>query len=260
MTTHIQNTSEALHEPRGLAGRVAILVYGVACYAVFFATFLYAIGFMGGFGMANTLDAQATTSTWMAIAIDLGLLALFAVQHSVMARPAFKRWWTQYVPEAAERSTYVLLSSAALIALFAFWEPLGGSIWSVENTAGVAAIYTGYGFGWVLVFVSTFLINHFDLFGLRQVWLAFQNKPYTELKFVTPWPYRVIRHPLYLGWLFAIWCTPEMTAAHLLFAVMTTAYIFVGIRLEERDLIDAHPDYKDYQDAVPMIVPGIKKD
>jgi len=241
-----------------LAARGLHLVYGIASYLVFFASFLYAIGFIGDFGVPTTLDGVPEVNWRIALPINIGLLTLFALQHSIMARPAFKRWWTRFIPAAAERSTYVLFSSLALIALFVWWQPLGGSIWSVEHEAGQAALYAGYGLGWVIVLYSTFLINHFDLFGLRQVWLEFQGKPYTELAFVMPWLYRIIRHPLYFGWLMVAWMTPTMSSAHLLFAGMITAYIFVGIRLEERDLRAAHPDYADYQKAVPMIVPGLR--
>ena len=190
-----------------------------------------------------------------ALLINLGLLSLFAIQHSVMARPWFKRVWTRVVPQAAERSTYVLASSLALILLFWQWSPLGGVVWDVQNPTGRALLYAGFAFGWLLVLVTTFLINHFDLFGLRQVWLYLRGRAYRPLHFVTPGPYRLVRHPLYVGWLFAFWATPTMTVTHLLFAVMTTAYILVAIQLEERDLVDAHPEYAEYKRRVPMIVP-----
>ena len=238
--------------------RWAVLGYGVVSYLIFFVTFLYAIGFMGGFVVPTTLSMTEPGSL-SAIAIDVLLLAVFAVQHSVMARPAFKRAWTRVIPKAAERSTYVLFSSLALILLFAAWQPIGEVVWSFETPMAKTLSYIGFAFGWVLVFASTCLINHFDLFGLRQVWLEFNNKPYTELEFVTPWPYRVVRHPLYLGWLFAMWCTPFMTASHFLFAALSTAYIFVGIALEERDLKVAHPKYADYAKQVPMIFPRFAK-
>lgn len=243
----------------GKIGRSSILAYGLVSYAIFFATFLYAIGFVGDFGVAKTLDSPATTAWPIAVAVNLGLLTLFALQHSVMARPWFKKLWVQIIPQAAERSTYVLFSSVALAAIFAGWQPVGGVIWQATTPWAVVAWYAGFAFGWGLVFISTCLINHFDLFGVRQVWLNFRERPYTQLKFVTPWPYRVVRHPLYLGWLFAFWCTPTMSAAHLLFAVVTTAYILVAIRFEERDLIREHGDYVDYQRTTPMIIPGLKK-
>jgi protein-S-isoprenylcysteine O-methyltransferase Ste14 len=239
--------------------RFSIFLYGIVSYAVFLATFLYAVGFIGNFGVPKTMDSARDTPLVTALLIDAGLLALFALQHSIMARPAFKRWWTRIVPESAERSTYVLFSSLALIALFAFWQPLGGVVWEVSSPAARAAIYGAYGFGWALVLVSTFLINHFDLFGLRQVWLQLLGRPYTQLKFVTPAPYRLVRHPLYVGWLFAFWATPVMTVTHLFFAVATTAYILIAIQLEERDLVAAHPEYEQYRRRVPMLIPFLKR-
>jgi methanethiol S-methyltransferase len=239
--------------------RSSIFIYGVVCYAVFFATFLYALGFVGDFVVPRTIDGAPRTDFLSALLIDLGLLGLFAVQHSVMARPAFKRWFTRLVPESAERSTYVLFSSLALIALFALWQPLGGVVWNIEDPAWRGVMYAAFGFGWGLVLVSTFLINHFDLFGLRQVWLQLVGKPYTHLKFGTPGPYRLIRHPLYLGWFFAFWATPVMTATHLLFALATTGYILIAIQLEEKDLVDAlGEDYREYKKRVPMIIPFLK--
>jgi protein-S-isoprenylcysteine O-methyltransferase Ste14 len=172
-----------------------------------------------------------------------------------MARPAFKRWWTRIVPAAAERSTYVLFSSLALIALFWFWQPMGGVIWDISASAGIDTMYVIYAAGWALLLYATFLINHFDLFGLRQIWLQLVGKPITPLNFVTPWLYRQVRHPIYVGWLMIIWPTPTMTVAHLVFAVMSTAYILVGIQLEERDLIAAHPEYAEYKKRVPGLLP-----
>jgi len=235
--------------------RTLILLYGVLSYALFFAIFLYAIGFIGNLWVPTTLDAAPRVPFTQALLIDLGLLGLFAVQHSLMARPFFKRWVTRYIPRAAERSTYVLMTNLAMIALFAFWEPMGGVIWSVTSPGAAALLWGAYAFGWGLLLLSTFLINHFDLFGLRQVWLEFRQRPYTDLQFKTVGPYRWIRHPLYLGWLFIFWATPTMTVAHLVFALMTTAYIFIAIQLEERDLAAAHPEYEEYRRQVPMIVP-----
>jgi methanethiol S-methyltransferase len=235
--------------------RSLILLYGVVCYAVFFATFLYAIGFIGNLWVPKTMDSARTTSVGTAIMIDLGLLALFALQHSVMARPAFKRVWTRIIPESAERSTYTLLSSLALILLFWLWSPIGGVVWNVQNEAARIALYAAYAFGWALLLYTTFLLNHFDLFGLRQVWLQFRGRPYTHLSFKTPSVYRWVRHPLYVAWLFTFWATPTMTVTHLLFALMTTAYILIAIQLEERDLVAALPEYEDYRKQVPMLVP-----
>jgi protein-S-isoprenylcysteine O-methyltransferase Ste14 len=229
--------------------------YGVACYAIFCGTFLYAIGFVGNAVVPRSMDAGRTDPVGTALLVDLGLLALFAVQHSVMARPAFKRIWTRIVPEPLERSTYVLASSLALLFLFAEWRPIGGVVWQVDGalTTVLLAVCAA---GWLTVLGSTFLINHFDLFGLRQAWLYFRARPYTPLAFRTPALYRFVRHPLYVGWLLAFWATPTMTAAHLLFALATTGYILAAIQLEERDLVTAHGEvYRRYQREVPMLVP-----
>ena len=239
--------------------RVLVFVYGILSYAVFFATFLYAAGFVGNFVVPKSIDSAPLVPFGQALLVNGALLALFALQHSIMARGFFKRWVTRYIPQAAERSTYVLASSLALIALFRFWEPMGGLVWNVEAEAGRYLLHGGFAFGWGLVLISTFLINHFDLFGLRQVWLNLKRKPYTQLRFGTPFVYRIVRHPLYLGWLCAFWCTPTMTVAHLVFALATTAYILVAIRLEERDLVRAHPEYAEYRRRVPMIVPYVKQ-
>ena len=239
--------------------RLSIFVYGVLSYAVFFATFLYAIGFVGNLWVPKSMDSAPAVPFTTALLIDLALLDVFVIQHSVMARPAFKRWWTRIVPESAERSTYTLLSSLALILLFAYWQPLGGVVWNVTAPLGKALLYGAFAFGWGLVLASTFLINHFDLFGLRQVWLQLLNKPYRPLQFGTPLFYRYVRHPLYVGWFFAFWATPTMTLTHLVFAIATTAYILIAIQLEERDLIDAHPEYAEYRRNVPMLVPFTKR-
>jgi len=237
--------------------RIFTFLYGALSYAVFFATFLYAVGFVGNFAVPKSMDSASAGSTQFALLVDLGLLALFAVQHSVMARPAFKRVITRIVPATIERSTYVLASSAALLFLFWQWKPLGGSIWDVQNIAGRLLLYGGFGAGWLLVLLATFAINHFDLFGLRQVWRHLLGQPQTTLRFSTPFLYRTVRHPLYVGWFFAFWCTPTMTVTHLLFALMTTAYILIAIQLEERDLMKVHPEYAQYREQVPMLVPGL---
>jgi len=237
--------------------RIAVFVYGVMCYGVFFATLLYAIGFLGNFGVPKSIDSGREGSIAGALAIDGALLALFALQHSIMARPWFKRAWTRIVPETAERSTYVLFSSAALLLMFWQWHPIGGVIWKIEG-AGATMMLALYGVGLMVVLLSTFLINHFDLFGLRQVYLYLVGRPYTPLEFHTPFFYRYVRHPLYLGWLITFWSAPVMTVAHLFFAVMTTAYIFVAIRFEEADLVHAHGDkYRRYRQEVPMIAPAL---
>lgn len=238
-----------------LAHRLAIFAYGVLCYAIFFGTFLYAAGWVGNFLVPTSIDAPATDPLWFAALINVGLLGVFALQHSVMARPAFKRWWTRIIPEPAERATYTLLSSLALILIFWQWRPMGGVVWDVQHPALRVALYAVFALGWLTVLCTTFLINHFDLFGLRQVWLYLNNRAYTHLCFTTPGPYRFVRHPLYVGWLLGFWGTPTMTAAHLLFAVVTSAYILIAIQLEERDLVAAHPEYEDYRRRVPMLVP-----
>ena len=235
--------------------RLGVLLYGVISYLIFFATFLYAMCFVGNFLVPKTIDSGPTASLGIALLVNIALLGVFAIQHSVMARPTFKRWWTKIIPEPTERSTYTLLSSLALLLLFWQWQPMGGVIWSVSSSAAQIALYSLFGFGWGLVLISTFLINHFDLCGLRQVWLSFRGIPYTSLKFKTPGPYKLVRHPLYLGWLFAFWATPTMSAAHLLFAIITTAYIFFAILLEERNLMEYHPEYAAYRKRVSMIFP-----
>lgn len=235
--------------------RITAFVYGVVCYLVFFATFLYAIGFIGNFGVPKSIDSGRQSSFIYALAIDAALLGLFAVQHSVMARQWFKRAWTRIVPPPVERSTYVLFSSVALLLLFWKWQPMGGVIWNVESTVGRLSLYATYASGWLLVLIATFLINHFDLFGLRQVWLNLLGRPYTSLAFRTPGLYRLVRHPLYVGWLLVFWSAPVMTSAHLVFAIATTAYILLAIQFEERDLTRIHPEYAAYRRQVPMILP-----
>ena len=238
--------------------RLLILTYGILCYALFLASFVYAVGFIGGFVTPTRLDGPRQGSLAAALAIDGALLVLFAVQHSGMARPRFKGWLTRFVPRPAERSTYVLLSSVALFVLFWQWRSLGGVVWDVPSGAARAAVFVVFAAGWLMVLVATSLINHFDLFGLRQVWLAFRDVPYAPLHFATPGPYRLVRHPLYVGWLTVFWAAPTMTFTHLLFALGMTAYILAAIRWEERDLIDAHPEYGDYRRRVPMFVPRLR--
>jgi methanethiol S-methyltransferase len=235
------------------------LCYGVLCYVLFLLTFLYAIAFVGDFLVPRTLDrpppdGPATLTDWI---IDVALLGTFAVQHSGMARRGFKAWLTRMLSPAIERSTYVLLSSLALILLFWQWRPLLGTVWQVESGWGVAVLYALFAFGWLLVLTGTFVINHFDLFGLRQVWLYARGQPCTPLAFKQHFFYRVVRHPLMLGFLIAFWATPHMSASHLLFSVATTGYILIAVKfLEERDLIAAHgDDYQRYQHDVPMLCP-----
>ncbi len=238
--------------------RILVFVYGIACYAVFFATLLYAIGFLGNFGVPKSIDSGRQGSAVAAVAINGLLLAVFALQHSIMARPWFKKAWTRIVPEPAERSTYVLFSSLALALMFWLWQPMGGLVWNIENEAGRALTLGGYASGLLIVLVSTFMINHFDLFGLRQVYLYLMRRPYTHLEFKTPFFYKYVRHPLYVGWLLTFWAAPTMTVAHLFFAVMTTAYILVAIRFEEKDLVALHGErYRRYREQVPMLIPAI---
>ena len=235
--------------------RIIAFLYGVACYLAFLAAFLYAIGFIGNFLVPKSIDSGMQMSFMNALAINAGLLGLFAVQHSVMARQWFKRAWSRIVPTSVERSTYVLFSSLALLLLFWKWQPMGGVVWDVESGLGRAGLYSLYAAGWAIVLAATFLINHFDLFGLRQVWLHLLGRPYTQLEFRTPGLYRYVRHPLYVGWLLVFWSAPKMTLAHLVFAVATTAYILIAIQFEERDLIRFHAEYAEYRRRVPMLVP-----
>lgn len=239
-----------------MLGRISVFIYGIFCYLAFFATFLYAIGFVGNLIVTKSIDSGPQGPLARSLLIDLGLLALFAVQHSLMARPWFKRAWTRIVPEPAERSTYVLFSSLALILLFWLWQPLGGVIWDIQHPMGRALIQGMYSGGWLLLLVSTFLIDHFDLFGLRQVWSHLHGRTSEPLPFRTPGLYRHVRHPIYLSWMIIFWATPRMTAAHLVFAVATTAYMLIAVRFEERDLIQFYGDlYRRYRERVPMILP-----
>lgn len=239
-----------------MLGRILIFIYGVVCYLIFFGTFLYAIGFLSNFIVPKGIDGGMLGPRGPALLIDVILLGLFAIQHSVMARQWFKRGWTKIVPEPAERSTYVLLSSLLLILLFWQWRPMTGIIWDVQNPAGRFILWTLFAFGWLLVLTTTFLINHFDLFGLRQVYLHLIGRSPAPISFKTPAFYRYVRHPLYVGWFFAFWSTPTMTTGHLVFAVMTSIYILIAISFEEKDLVHYFGDaYRQYQLQVPKIIP-----
>ena len=236
--------------------RFAVLLFGSLAYVMFLGVFLYAVGFVGNFLVPTRLDGVAELPLSWALGVDLLLLGLFAVQHSVMARPWFKTHWTRIVPEPIERSVYVLATNVVLAILYWQWQPIPGTVWDVQHPWGRAALYGLFGCGWLTVLVATFLINHFDLFGLRQVWLYFRGRPYTPLGFMTPGPYRFVRHPMYIGWLTAFWATPTMTVAHLAFALGITVYILTAIYFEERDLVQIlGKDYADYRQNVPMLVP-----
>jgi methanethiol S-methyltransferase len=241
-----------------MAARILFFAYGCFAYSLFLVTFLYAIAFIGGFGVPVILDGPLTMPFTPALLIDTALLGVFAVQHSVMARPWFKRKWTQIVPWSIERSTYVLCASLALDLLFWQWRPLGGTVWSIDTPWMRTAIWALFAYGWLQVLVMTFYIDHFDLFGLRQVWLHVLGRQYTRVPFAQPLPYRLVRHPLYLGFIVAFWAAPTMSITRLVFAAATTAYILIAIQFEERDLAHEHGTaYDQYRQQTPMLVPGV---
>jgi methanethiol S-methyltransferase len=241
-------------------GRIIAFLYGLTAYLVFFFTFLYAIGFVSGLVVPKTIDSGTITPVTEALIVNVLLMSLFAVQHSVMARPQFKQWWRRFVPASVERSTYVLFASLALILLFWQWRPIPAIVWQVADPQWAMAV-TGLSFvGWLLVLTSTFLINHFELFGLHQVVVNLAGRGMGAPRFKTPIFYKMVRHPIYLGFIIAFWAAPTMTIGHLLFAAVTTAYIFVGIFLEERDLVELFGDeYRNYRERVGMLVPFWRK-
>jgi len=254
--TQAQAISQSVGRP---IGRIFAFLYGLVSYAVFFAAFLYAVGFVSGLAVPKTIDTGGSAPAGQALIIDLLLMSAFAVQHSVMARKQFKRWWTQYLPKSVERSTYVLAASLVLLLLFWQWRPIPAVLWHIASPAAARAV-TGLSFvGWILVLTSTFLINHFELFGLQQVSRNLAGQPMPAPRFRTPLYYQFVRHPIYLGFIIAFWAAPTMTLGHLLFAATTTAYILLGIVLEERDLIELFGDqYRRYTERVSMLVPWRK--
>jgi protein-S-isoprenylcysteine O-methyltransferase Ste14 len=240
-------------------GRFIAFLYGLVAYLVFFVTFLYAIGFVEDLWVPKTIDNGAVVGTAEALIVNLVLMSIFAIQHSVMARRQFKQWWLQYVPASVERSTYVLAASLALILLFWQWRPMPAAVWQVGNSQIAMAIVVLSFVGWLLVLASTFMINHFELFGLHQVVNNLSSRDMPAVRFKTPMLYNFVRHPIYLGFIIAFWAAPTMTVGHLLFAAVTTAYIFVGILLEEHDLVELFgDDYRRYKERVSMLIPWRK--
>ncbi len=235
-----------------------VFAYGAFSYVFFLGVFFYLIGFVGGFLVPHTIDAPPGFPLARALPVNLGLLLLLAVQHTVMARPGFKQWWMKIVPEPIERSTYVLLTNLIFVLLFWQWRPVTDVVWHVDNAVGSGLLWAVFAAGWGLVLYSTFLIDHFDLFGMRQVWLHARGQPYAPPQFQVASFYRFVRHPLLLGWMIAFWATPHMSVGHLTFAVVTTAYMLIAIQIEERDLTTQHGEpYAQYRRQVSMLIPGL---
>ena len=258
--SHIQSVDRSDQEHRSnLAGRIVAFLYGVVAYVFFFVTFLYAIGFVEDLVVPTTIDTGLSAPTMQALIINLILMSIFAIQHSAMARQQFKRWWTQFVPASVERTTYVLFATLALALLLWQWRPMPEVVWQVANPQAATAITAVSLIGWLIVLTSTFLINHFELFGLHQVANNLTGRPMPAPRFRMPLYYKFVRHPIYLGFIIAFWAAPTMTLGHLLFAAVTTAYIFVGIQLEERDMVEVFGDqYRSYKKRVSMLLPWRK--
>ena len=240
--------------------KVLEFIYGIVCYVVFLLSFIYAIGFMGNMVVPKSIDSGFVSSTAQSLIVNLILLGLFAVQHTIMARPRFKQWWTKSIPIQIERSTFVLIASLLLFLLYWQWRPMTTLIWSVEHSVIKAVLLALFWIGWVTVLISTFMIDHFDLFGLRQVYLHLRSQEYHHAKLMTTGMYKYVRHPIMLGFIVAFWATPYMTSGHLLFAIATTAYIIIGIQFEEHDLKHfLGKDYEDYRRRVSMLIPWREK-
>lgn len=241
-------------------GRIISFLYGVLAHLGFLVAFLYLIGFLGNFVVPKSIDSGQAGPVGQALLINVILIAIFGIPHSIMARPGFKQWWTRFVPQHIERSTYVMISNLFVALLMWQWQPMVGVIWNVEHPVGASVLWGLFGIGWVMVVLTSFMINHFDLFGLRQVYLHLRGMEYTPLEFKAKWIYKYIRHPLMLGWFIAFWSTPQMSAGHLVFAVGTTVYILIAIQFEERDLVKYHgEDYVNYRRSVSMLLPLKKK-
>lgn len=239
-----------------IMSRVIVFIYGVVAYAAFLGTFLHAIGFVGNVFVNKSIDSGIEGPFSRALLINAALLGLFAIPHSIMARPGIKKWWAKALPEPVERSTYVLSASLLLELLILQWRPMPGVVWNIENAVGQISMHGLFWGGWLLVLISTFLIDHFELFGLRQAYLYLRDEKIVPMGFKTPALYKYVRHPLNTGWIIAFWATPRMTVGHLVFAVATTAYILIAIRLEERDLVSFFgKTYEEYRQRVPMLLP-----